>query len=98
VSAIIDTGATHTCLPPGTAAKLGLSAVGSMKFGTASANGVVASTYAVRIYLPTGQYWQGVVAELPAASQHADALIGCDVLQHAVFLYNGATGTFSICL
>lgn len=96
--ALIDTGASTTTIPYGTAARLGLTPVG--KLSIVSHNNPTPqqrSTYRVRLLLP---HTQGEVVasehlhELPALPY--SCLIGRDVLKYALLFYNGANDTFSL--
>ncbi|UDY35526.1 hypothetical protein [Dermatobacter hominis] len=51
--------------------------------------------YAVQLTLPQG-YLDITVVEAPLQGQHIQALIGRDVLKHAVFIYQGHTSQFTL--
>jgi hypothetical protein len=92
---IVDTGATRTFLDPGIIQALHLTPTGVAAAHTASsgANPVPVLEYAVSLFLPlTGQ--TKIVDPLPILESHlrpsgVDGLLGCDVLNDGILLYDG---------
>lgn len=95
--AIIDTGANRTCVGAGVLASLGIAPIGTSPLGTASQNGVACPLLPTRLFFPTNQHHELVVAELPAKNASYDMLLGCDILSFGVFIYTGPSGTFTLC-
>ena len=98
VLAVVDTGATHTCVHPRVRASLGLPATGTVDMGTASGAVERCITYPVRVLFADGNFVDLTVAEFPPKQSNMDCLLGCDILQFAVFIYNGPQKQFTICL
>lgn len=97
VDAIIDTGATHTTIPHGVGAKLGLAPIDVVPMGTASQTQVMCPRFSMRINFPTDQWYDGTVVELPASNSLPKVLLGCDILAWGVLIYNGQTRSFTLC-
>jgi hypothetical protein len=83
-------------LQEGLAAKLGLQPVGVTQISTPSSTGVDCYEYAVRFAFPNNVMAEGTAIEAPLKGQHIQGLIGRDVLQHAVFVYIGYSGQFTL--
>jgi predicted aspartyl protease len=96
VHAMIDTGASSTVIQKGLAAKLGLQPVGVTQIATPSSTGVECFEYAVRYILPNNVVADGTVIEAPLEGQQIQALIGRDLLAHAVLVYIGYTGSVTL--
>lgn len=98
--ALIDTGASGTCIDTGTATQMGLPVIGMGKMTSATHQEVDAPVYAVQIQfvgLPIAlQALNALGAELKA--QGLLALIGRDALSAGVFVYSGLTGAITLCL
>lgn len=103
--ALIDTGATSTCVHEQILIGLGLNPVGIVNLGTA--NGPTQqNVYPLRIICPT-QGWKfdigsaigvnltgqvlNVIPPVPII-----ALLGRDILQHWIFVYNGPLGLWTV--
>lgn len=95
-SAMVDTGASHSVVQAGLLGPLGLHPVGSSLINTPSSEGVSCNLYAVRIVLPNGNYIDSTVIEAPLQGQNIQALIGRDVLQHGILIYQGHLGQFTL--
>jgi predicted aspartyl protease len=95
--AMIDTGATDTCVPPGTASKLGVTIPTGMKSYHTAKGPSPCPTFALGVYLPNHRFFRElVVAELPPDCIQTHALIGCDLLATGMLVYNGSTRTFTL--
>jgi len=104
VRALVDTGASCTCIDPMVFTALGLQPTGSMPMLTPSTGPIPidADTYDVGIIIPNGQQ-QGLIFPNIAVSaselfsaQGIHALVGRDILQRCVLAYNGTAGFFTL--
>jgi hypothetical protein len=103
--ALIDTGASCTCVDPSILAKLELTPTGTVSVHTPSTGPAahLAEQYDVSLIIP-GAGTHHVPLALPAipvmaadlSVQGIDALIGRDVLRDCIFIYNGSVGLFTI--
>jgi len=103
--ALIDTGASCTCVDPSILEKLSLTPTGTVSVHTPSTGPAahVAEQYDVSVVIP-GAGTHHVPLALPAVPvmaahlsiQGIDALIGRDVLRDCIFIYNGSVGLFTI--
>lgn len=104
--ALIDTGASGTCVHEPILKALGLNAIGATTSGTA-AGPTPHSLYPVRLDFPSdgierefnsvvGVDLTGQFANLSTGPAPIIALIGRDVLQDWIFIYNGVGGVISI--
>jgi hypothetical protein len=100
IRALIDTGASCTCLDPSVVQRLGIPATGNVAVNTPSTGSTPhsANQYDVALIIPPSGPGQPplvfgtipvVAAELLAA-QSIHALIGRDILSRCIFHYNGA--------
>lgn len=104
---LIDTGATLTCIQEDILVSLGLNPIGQVNSGTA--NGPKpCNIYPARIVFPT----QGWTLDLGKAMgvnlagqvipikppQPIIALLGRNLLEHCVFIYNGIMGLWTVAL
>lgn len=96
--ALIDTGASSTCIDSNVAQQLQLPVVNVVNVASASHTSTKQNVYPIQIEvvgLP-------ISIEAPNAigaalnSQGLIALIGRDVLQHCTLFYNGITGSFTL--
>ncbi|SRR5260370_720101 len=103
--ALVDTGASCTCVDPAIIQALGLSPTGSTMMLTPStgAQGHVTDQYdaSLMIYsapdeVPLDIPVIAVIAADLRSGQGIDALIGRDVLSHCVLWYNGEMGFFTL--
>jgi predicted aspartyl protease len=101
IRALIDTGASCTCLDPSVVATLGIPATGSVSLNTPSTGTTPhsANQYDVALVIPAAQGQTPLVfATIPVvatellAAQAIHALIGRDILRRCVFYYNGSIG------
>ena len=103
--ALIDTGASCSCVDPSILVKLELTPTGSVPVHTPSTGGAphLAEQYYVSLIIP-GAGTHHVPLAIPAVPvtaanlslQGVDALIGRDVLRECIFIYNGSVGLFTI--
>jgi len=96
-SALIDTGASGSAVQQGLLAPLGLHPVGqtSVVTPTTTGAGVNCPLYAVLLTMPNG-WIEATMIEAPLANQNIEVLIGRDVLQHGLLIYQGRTGQFTL--
>lgn len=106
VRALIDTGASFTSVEPEVIEALALTPTGTVDIVTPSTGKDVhtTSTYDVDLIIGAGpNEIPLVIRNLRIATaelylkQGIHALIGRDVLQRCVLIYNGATNSFSLC-
>jgi len=106
IQALVDTGASGTCVDPSVLTTLGLSPTGSVTVNTPSTgnNPHVADQYDVSIVVPSGKPTHAplIIPNLPVmcaellAAQGIHALIGRDILSLCMLTYNGAEGFFTL--
>lgn len=104
VIALVDTGASGTCIDPAILTGLGLTATGSVPVLTPSTGSTphTADQYDVSFLIPTGPNQTPlVIPALPVmcselAVQGIQALIGRDILRNCLLVYNGDIGLFSL--
>ena len=105
IQAIIDTGASATCVDPSVVQTLNLTPTGNAPVVTPSTGNqpVNADQYDVSLIVPAGQNQVPFyIANLPVlcmellTSQGFHALIGRDVLIQCIFSYNGTAGWFTL--
>lgn len=96
--ALIDSGATGTCIDEEAAQQLKLPVIDVVKISSASHSEVEQSVYPIQIEvvgLPVTVNAPRAIGA-PLKSQGICVLIGRDVLQHCMFVYNGLSGSFSL--
>ena len=97
--ALIDTGASSTCIDEAAAKELGLPVIDTAKMSSASHAETTCNVYPVQINVPPALSFSSprtIGAAL--AAQGLIALIGRDVLQHSTLFYNGLTGQITLAL
>lgn len=97
--ALIDTGATSTCIDDAMAQHMGLPAIDVVQMTSASHENTPQNVYPAKLELPNGITFQApraIGAALQA--QGIIALIGRDFLQHCTLFYNGVTGEITLSL
>jgi predicted aspartyl protease len=98
-SALIDTGAGITCIDIDAATQLGAPIIDYVNMTSASHAGNVQPVYPVQLQIPGSPInisAPRAVGFPLAASQGIIALIGRDVLQSCVLVYNGTAGSISL--
>jgi predicted aspartyl protease len=96
--ALIDTGATSTCVDDEAAGQLKLPAIDVVTVASASHSSTQQNVYPIQIEvvgLPIAINAPRAIGA-PLRAQGLLLLIGRDVLQHTLLVYNGATGAFSL--
>lgn len=97
--ALIDTGASSTCIDESVAQQLGLPAIDVVQMTSASHANTQQNVYPAKITL-----MNGIPINVPRAigaalkSQNIIALIGRDFLQYCTLFYNGLTGEITLSL
>jgi hypothetical protein len=100
---LIDTGASGTCVDPDLVKKLGIPPSGSISIQTPSTQGNPhqCSTYDVMLFIPSSASGGHFIEVMPVFETHLsgqgiDGLLGRDVLQNCVLIYNGTTNLFTL--
>lgn len=97
VTALIDTGASGTCIKPEIVKSLGLVPRGVTQIATPSTKAHPCDVYDVSLQFPNGVTVSTIqVIETPLEGQNIQCLIGRDVLTQGVFVYIGYVNTFSL--
>ena len=97
LSAMVDTGATGTVISQGIAALLGINPVGTTLISTPSSTNVRCNQFDVQIVFPNNVRFQSIViTEAPLQGQHIQCLIGRNILQHGILIYNGCDNSFTL--
>jgi predicted aspartyl protease len=98
--ALIDTGATITCIDGGIAAQMSLAANGTAKICSASHDNTDCLTYPVRLHFPGWNVNLDSTKAMAVAikKQGIIALVGRDLLQNCLLVYNGVDGAVSIAM
>lgn len=103
IRALIDTGASHTCVDPSIIKALSLTPTGSAQVHSSTTNSdpVTMEQYDVGLVIPGAipEHIPFYLQTLPVlctdlSKQDIQALIGRDILAHCVLTYNGSTGSF----
>jgi hypothetical protein len=105
ITALVDTGASSTCIDPSVLDQLGLSPTGSCEVKTPSTGDGAAtvSQYDVALLVygrdtnsPPLVFPVMPVLATPLATQGIQGLIGRDLLSQCVLVYNGTDGVFTL--
>ena len=106
IRALLDTGASCTCVDPSVISALGLAPTGSISMVTPSTGTTPhqAAEYDAALVIPAGGPGQpplifgtiGIVESHLFTAQGFYALIGRNVLAKCIFHYNGGTGLFTL--
>jgi Aspartyl protease len=104
IRAMVDTGASGTCVDPSVFAALQLQPTGSIPMLTPSTGStpIDTDTYDVSIIIPNGVLVGLSIPNMPVsaselfAGQGFHALLGRDILQRCVLTYNGSIGLFTL--
>jgi predicted aspartyl protease len=97
--ALIDTGASTTCIDDATARQMGLPVIDVVQMTSASHASIPQNIYPVQIEV----IGPGINITVPAmganlAPQGIHALIGRDFLQHCTLHYNGLSGEITLAI
>ena len=97
VTALVDTGAFSSAIDRNTARRLGLQPVGAILISSPGPvpRPVRVLQYAVQIVLPTLDAVDITVIEAQV-DETIQAVLGRDILAHAIFIYNGFSGECTI--
>ena len=104
IRALIDTGARCTCVDPLVLTALGLSATGKVSMHTPSTGGVAhsCSQFDVSILIPSAvlsrRFAAVPVIESSLSTTGIQALIGRDLLESCLMVYDGANRTITLAL
>jgi predicted aspartyl protease len=96
--ALIDTGATSTCVDDAAAQQLQLPAIDVVTIASASHSSTEQNVYPISVEvvgLPIAINAPRAIGA-PLQPQGLLVLIGRDLLQHCVLVYNGISGSFSL--
>ena len=104
VRALLDTGASGTCVDPSVLEALKLTPTGTIQIHTPSSGSTPAEAeqYDVGILVPGQQNQHPLIEDtVPVTSavlsvQGIGALIGRDILSRCLFIYNGASSSFTL--
>jgi predicted aspartyl protease len=98
--ALIDTGASATCIDDEAARKMQLPVIGRVTMASATHESIEKNVYPIHIQVIGANIAFGVAgaAGVDLKAQDLLALIGRDVLSQAILVYNGADGTFAFAL
>jgi predicted aspartyl protease len=96
--ALIDTGASNTCIDDDAAKELGLPVVDVAKMTSATHAEQHCNVYPVQIAIPTVTLNSPRTMGAALAVQGLLVLIGRDVLQNCTLFYNGPTGQITLSL
>ena len=95
--ALIDTGATVTCIDQKAAQKAGLRIVGTGPVASATHSNEVVPIFAAQLIFEGLKSWDATTAYgANLEPSGLIALIGRDVLAGCMFVYNGPDGSFSL--
>ena len=96
--ALLDTGASASCVQQGLPGQLGINPIGVQLINTASHQAVPMPEYALSFRFPNGEVGDFTVTESGGlAAQGLGCLIGRDVLAFAVLVYVGPRQEFTLC-
>ena len=96
-TALIDTGASGTCIKPEIVKNLGLVPRGVVQIATPSSKAHPCNVFDVSLHFPHGVVVSTLqVIEAPLEGQNIQCLIGRDVLCQGILIYSGYTNTFSL--
>lgn len=104
VRALVDTGASGTCLDPVIFTALGLQPTGTTPMLTPSTGitPIDADTYDVSILIPAGTQQPLVLPNMAVSAsqlllaQGFHALLGRDILKQCILHYNGSAGIYTL--
>lgn len=101
---LVDTGASHTVADTRLISQLGLNPTGTVMIHTPSTGAQAVPMYQYDLMLFVPGHQQGgwlidalAVTESSFAGQQIDGLIGRDVIDRGLLVYNGQAGHFTLC-
>ena len=95
ITALIDTGATHTAIREDILLELNTIPLGRQYVDTA-AGPAICDQYFVRLAFPDGKYVDDFRVTTIPTDITVDCLLGMDILRFGVFVYDGKAGKFSL--
>lgn len=101
ITALIDTGATGTCIDARVISQLGITPKGTVMVHTPSTGGIPVEIeqYDVAFGLFDPKNQSKIITTLPVMASHFDgfeALIGRDILDQLLLIYDGIAGQFTV--
>lgn len=98
--ALVDTGATTTCIDGDVALEMGLAPNGIAKMSSASHASSECFTYPVRLTFPIWNFHLACAKAMGVRikNQGIIVLVGRDLLRNCVMVYNGAEGAMTLAL
>lgn len=98
--ALVDTGASTTCIDDALAKQLGLPVIDVVQMTSASHAGTEANVYPIQMEIVGSPIRVNVPRAIGAnlTPQGIIALIGRDYLQHCTLFYNGITGEITLAI
>lgn len=95
--ALIDTGSSTTVISQNIIDKLGWEPIGKTKIHTPSSTNVNVFVYEATIIFPNNAFIEDItIIGAPLAEQDINVLIGRDILQNSILIYNGNDNSFSL--
>jgi hypothetical protein len=98
VRAMIDTGASMSVIQAGLLDSFGIFPTNRLHASTPTSSGYPCGVYPLQLLMP-GHHERPLsvdVVELPLQGQHVQFLIGRDILQFGVFIYQGHIDSFTL--
>ncbi|MDE0300804.1 MAG: retropepsin-like aspartic protease [Candidatus Poribacteria bacterium] len=95
ITALIDTGATHTAIREDILLALNTIPLGRQYVDTA-AGPAICDQYFVRLAFPDGKYVDNFRVTALPTDITVDCLLGMDILRFGVLIYDGKAGKFSL--
>ena len=103
IRALVDTGASCTCVDPSVLANLNLTPTGSVSVNTPSTGATphLANQYDIALIIPPNKGVPLIFQTIPVvasdlSAQGLQALIGRDILKGCLFTYNGDADVFTL--
>lgn len=97
LAALVDTGSTITCVSTSVIEPLGAQPVRTVRINTPSTHNMECNVYALQLLFPETRVKVPVQAvAAPLQGQNIQVLIGRDILQHGVLVYQGVADTFTL--
>jgi hypothetical protein len=97
LSAMIDTGASVTVIRKGLSEVLGINPIGTIAINTPSSTNVICNQFDMQLLFPNKLSIPSIIiTEAPMQDQPVQCLIGRDVLQFGILIYNGYDNSFTL--